>query len=515
MCTSPKPGKRSTTDGRITLLLLVVAFALRVPFRSQYAYHWDGAQFALAIQAYNVALSQPHAPGYFLYVMLGRLVNFAVGDPHASLVWLDVLFGSAVPVVLYGLGSGMFGRRAGLAAGLFALTSPQFWFHSEVALTYVVDACGICLTVWWCWRALQRGGTWGDAVGVGVLVAVVGGIRQQTVPVLLPLLAYVFWHFSTRRLLKLLVAILVALGLGASWFFPMLHQSEGWRVYWDIVRRYNQNNASGTLTGGGWPALFTNCYLSIAFCWNGLLLGVVPLVGAVVYRVWGMSPQQKQVWDTAHRRAGRVLALWIVPMVLFGTVIQFTSQPGHVLGYLPALLSLSAAVVAQLRRNWCYLTVVGLVAAGNIFVFLAWPQRWDDVLLGYGRTAREIRQHDRQVAQVVTAIRSRYQPADTVICHALAAHYSFGLRIFQLHLPEFRQYQLAPDPTIPSPPGKPLWCVQGEHLSFVSGLDTENHRQVLLVVPPGMDVNIYARYFTPLITRPVEGSGNRLYELLR
>ena len=40
-------------------------------------------------------VGQPQAPGYFLYIMLGRLVNSFVGDPHASLVWISVAFGSA------------------------------------------------------------------------------------------------------------------------------------------------------------------------------------------------------------------------------------------------------------------------------------------------------------------------------------------------------------------------------------------------------------------------------------
>ena len=78
------------------VVLFAVALVLRVAFRSQMAYHWDSAQFALAITEYDIRLSQPHAPGYFLYVMLGRLVNCVVGDPHASLVWISVVFGSQI-----------------------------------------------------------------------------------------------------------------------------------------------------------------------------------------------------------------------------------------------------------------------------------------------------------------------------------------------------------------------------------------------------------------------------------
>jgi len=71
----------------VAAAMFLVSVALRISFRSQLVYHWDGAQLALAIREYNVALNQPHAPGYFLYVMLGRLVNFFVHDAHGSLVW--------------------------------------------------------------------------------------------------------------------------------------------------------------------------------------------------------------------------------------------------------------------------------------------------------------------------------------------------------------------------------------------------------------------------------------------
>jgi len=50
------------------------------------------------------------------------------------------------------------------------MTSPQVWFHSCVALMYVVDAFLVCLTVLYCWRAMNRGGTWLDAVVIGGLL---------------------------------------------------------------------------------------------------------------------------------------------------------------------------------------------------------------------------------------------------------------------------------------------------------------------------------------------------------
>src|ERR1035438_8186786 len=127
-------------DYGIALALFVVALALRVPFRSQFAYYWDSAQFALAVGEYNIRISQPHVPGFYLYVLLGRLMNLFVGEPHAALVWLSVLAGAWLVSMGYLLATSMFGRSCGWGTGLILLTSPLSWFHSEIALTTIVDS---------------------------------------------------------------------------------------------------------------------------------------------------------------------------------------------------------------------------------------------------------------------------------------------------------------------------------------------------------------------------------------
>src|SRR6266478_4579663 len=116
-------GKFERRDWLMVALLCAASLALRVPFRSQFAYHWDSAQFALAIGEYNIRISQPQAPGFYLYVMSGRLMNLLVGEPHAALVWSSVIAGAWLVVVGYLLATSMFGRRCGLGTGLILLTS--------------------------------------------------------------------------------------------------------------------------------------------------------------------------------------------------------------------------------------------------------------------------------------------------------------------------------------------------------------------------------------------------------
>src|SRR5437763_174957 len=50
------------------ILLGVLTSLSRFPFRSHYLFSWDSANFALALDQYNVTFHQPQPPGYPLYV---------------------------------------------------------------------------------------------------------------------------------------------------------------------------------------------------------------------------------------------------------------------------------------------------------------------------------------------------------------------------------------------------------------------------------------------------------------
>jgi len=497
-------------DGCIAVVLFFVALAMRIPFRSQFAYHWDSAQFALAVREFDLRLSQPHVPGYFLYVMLARLVNHWVGDPHASLVWISVAFGSALPSVLYVLATKMFGRWGGAAAAVMALTSSQEWFHSCVALTYIVDSFLICVVVLVLWFAMQRGGTWWDALAVGVLLAVLGGVRQQSVPELVPLVLFAFWRFQRARVAKLAVAAIAAAGLGLAWFVPMLRMSGGLRTYWAIVRLHAAFNASATFWGHGWDSFLVNVANAAGFCFNGLMLAAVVMVGALLYRAVRMSDDQKRRWDGQHALALQVLVVWLVPMVIFETVVGFTKQPGYVLSYLPAMFLLTAVVVASLKKPRYRSGLIVAIGAVNVISFVAWPSLWDRVFFGMARTAHEIAAHDADISRIDAAIRTSYSPTEVVICHA-EEFYLYGIRIFQLYLPEYEQYQMAEDSTVLHPTGKQMWRVRDGRLEFAEKLDLRGRRGVLLLVPPHENIGVFSAHFSPACLGSATRTGNNVY----
>jgi hypothetical protein len=95
---------------------------------------------------------QPHPPGYFLYVCLGRLANLWFHDANAALVAISILFSCGAVAMIYLLADNWFGRQAALSAALIFVFSPLAWFHGTVALTYIVEAFFPALVGYLCWR---------------------------------------------------------------------------------------------------------------------------------------------------------------------------------------------------------------------------------------------------------------------------------------------------------------------------------------------------------------------------
>src|SRR6202161_786854 len=95
---------------KLDLLLLVSAIGIsRFAFRSRYLYDLDSVNFALAIGRFDPQVHQPHPPGYFLYICLGRLLNFLVHDANLALVLLSILAGIVTVILIYLLSMEWFG----------------------------------------------------------------------------------------------------------------------------------------------------------------------------------------------------------------------------------------------------------------------------------------------------------------------------------------------------------------------------------------------------------------------
>lgn len=409
----------------LPLLLFISALASRIPFTSGFLYHHDSCQFALALKKYDIALHQPHPPGYFLHVMLGRLVNLATDDANAVFVSLSVFFSALTVVAIYYLGKELYFRNAALLAAALAITSPSFWFHGEVALTYVLEAFFSTVIAFFCWQ-VSRGKH--DLLWLAaILLGITGGIRQNTPVFLFPLWLYAMKDLPPRKI----IASLALFGVvSLSWFIPMVWMTGGWNHYRNAFQELWLFTAGhNSVFERGWP--FFSLYASalLHFVIYGIGFGL-PILGLTAYSLL------KRKFEPSGRQRTVFFSLWILPAFLFYLFIFIhPANPGYSLIFLPALLILTAASTEQLagrirkatNRDFRVALACGLIIS-NTFIFL---------FLNIPVSYQEIRNHDRRLSALLASFRA-FDPSNTAIFARPSITY--GFRHIMYYLPEYGVY---------------------------------------------------------------------------
>jgi len=382
----------------------------------------DSAQFALGMEDFDVTLHQPQPPGYFLYVMAAKLLNFFIGDHNTSLIALSIICAGFAAAFVFSFADRLFGRRAAWFASLAFIASPSMWLHSDVALSYMPEAMMSVLVAMYCHTAITKRGQ--GLVTAAVLLGISGGIRQSSMVFLLPMFLYAAYRSGVGRGVK---ATLV-LGLTtAAWAVPMIYATGGLGKYLAYMdAHWRDSNWHGISLG--WT-LYNAKYMSY-YILSGLGLVTVPLLA------WLVPPFRCRVFR--DNTEGRMFLLWLLPAILFHLII-FThpAVPGHSLIYVVGLIVLGSGVVDGIskrvsngsrvlyRRTTAAFTAATAVA-GTLMFFAT----------GYSISYTGIRTHDRILESYIEAIRQNFSPDDTEIVGSSRFMYSFRQAMY--YLPDFR-----------------------------------------------------------------------------
>lgn len=424
-------------QGWLALSFSLAALILRLPFASRYLYHWDSVNYALSLEKYDVRLHQPHPPGYFLYSMLGKLVNLIFHDANTSLVVISLIFGSLAIGALYWLGYKLVNEKVGLAAAFLGLFSPLLWYESEVALNYTMDfflVSIVCLLFIRIWRGETRLWFWS-----AILFGITGGVRIHDLVFLGPL-----WLLSLVKLnWKQRILSLVTLGLVClAWFIPMASLSGGFAGY---IEAFKAESAGITSEASVFilEQLGLNTSRLAIYLAYGILAGAVPLA-------WGLVHILRNWRSTIHHSLLLPLVLWLTPAIFFFILIHIR-QAGHVIILMPAMLLMAGwAVVAwgekigKPKFSYWLLVTLSLV---NLGFFLAAPK----ALLGSNRlpmqtpTRASLVTRDVFLSERINYIRENFDPESTVI---LAG--GLNIRHPDFYLSEFQRtdlsYRISADP---------------------------------------------------------------------
>jgi Protein of unknown function (DUF2723) len=401
----------------MSLGALVAAVAIsRWVFRSHYLYDLDSVNFALAMKRFDPRVHQPHPPGYFLYIILGRLLNILFHDANLSLVILSILASCGLVAVLYLMTFEWYGLTAARFAGVLCLLSPLAWFHGIVALTYIVEAFFSALIGYLCWRIICGDGRF--VVPVAVTLGISAGIRPSSLLFLAPL-----FLFSLRKATAGQRRVgFAALGVTVvAWALPMIHAAGGARVYLEGLTSLWRMVPSKTTVFNSSPATSIARAFTIIFIFF-LIFGAASFAPIIALG-------RKNHVDPAKRNFSLV---WILPALCFFTFgyLKFVNSGYLLLLLPPACIWLGLCVAEWFERVGSHrslkLAVIGACAACNVAIFLASP-----LYCSYG----QVRLFETQLENITTAIPRLASPDDTVIL-SVDSHFN-GFRHAGYYLPGY------------------------------------------------------------------------------
>jgi 4-amino-4-deoxy-L-arabinose transferase-like glycosyltransferase len=452
--------------------LLISAVALtRFLFRSHYLYDIDSVNFALALDHFDPTVYQPHPPGYFLYVCLGRLANSIFNDANTALVAISIAASAAAGFVIYVLTENWFGRKAALFAGFIFLFSPLSWFHGTVALTYIVEAFFSALVGYLCWRTYSGDSRW--VIPASIALGLGAGFRPTSLLMLGPV-----WLLSlSRQPRKQVLMGSAALGVTVlAWFFPMLSQSDGASAYFSSL------SALWLMASSKQSVFNSPISLSIArFC---VILGILVLGTGTAAVALLKRGDTHSDWD---HEAKKFTWVWIAPGILFFTFVFLRSvNSGYLLVLFPPIFAwlgqwTSQWFVATGFRHW-KVAAVATCAAANTAVFLFAP---------FYCSYTEVRRFERKLVEIMAALPRMGAPDDTLIV-GFDSHF-LGYRHAAYYLPAYLTVQY---PEVRLPQGLRVFAVEQRRTKLLTTIPRRQFKNfVLFPLPAGSSgPSEYAEY---------------------
>ncbi len=407
---------------------------------------WDPIQFALGLDHFDLALHQPHAPGYVGPMALAWAIT-RLGVPAGNAVlWGSLVAGAVAAGALVMLGRRLYGMGVGVAAALLLATNPVAWSYALSGESYSAEAA-VSILVVLAGLNVRRGASWRALVGFFVLYGLSGGVRQSVPLFMFP---FAVWRLAIAcRGLSVqgwLARFAVAAGAGvagiAAWGIPLVLLAGGLdrlvgafgSQFLDLFGR-----AYSPLMGASWAAVRTNLDGLWRFLLSGLSVG-----GVAGLLAWPLLRDRSD----RGREAAATIALWVIPPLLW-FVLMFIYKPGHVLGIVPAFALGAAAVLSRAGRpapgtsakvashgsRVLGPALVGAVALAQAALFLAPPPTWTVTVGEQGLPALQLAQIDTAAtAEALLELAGGDPNAVVVACR----DGRFSFRRAMYHLPKLR-----------------------------------------------------------------------------
>ena len=455
----------------------VAAFVAFWATRAMSPTEWDSVQLVLGLDRFDVRQDSPHAPGYWGYVAVGRLIRAVTPfDGTTALTLASALAAASTVGLVVVVGRDLAGRWLGFAAAATVATIPFFWFYGSTIASYAFEALASTVLMLLAWRA-RPGGRHGAVAAV--VLGLAGGFRPTALIVLFPL-AFVAALRANRGVRAWSVSAAAGALAVAAWLVPMtLEQPGGLReimhnndVFWDNAASRTSVFSDGSQAAQNFKTLTAHMVAA---------LGLVAALGVVALAVGVRRSNRDDVARAASRFTPvELLLAATLPPFAFMALFHF-GKSGYLLSLLPAAVLLALWPVARLRSRWRVAgsVAVVLIAAFGAQQFLFRAGALPSALVDegpwftrransapFGGTRDVIRAADRYQA-VFDEIRARFDPDSDVLVYVSGngahwyRHAMEALPEFTIHLNDTRdartgrgdQYEREEDGAIEVPPG--------------------------------------------------------------
>jgi hypothetical protein len=347
------------TPERASLAVLFVAcvahYWISWTLSSEIALDVDPINLVYGMREFNLAHYAPHPPGYLVYVWMLRALHAVVDGSLFGTVQLMARLLSTLTIPLVYLAVKMLRPGDAVARGYAAILTafhPFLIYHAVDAQTHTSEAVAAALLLLAVLSYLDRP-TVRWAVALGASLALGSAFRPSFV---VAAIGPIVWAIGVRRFFHLCVAGITSVLGALAWMLPTFRASGGfeqWRAANDVLVQQTIMRASSPFSDEAIPGFVAFNMKSTAL-W--LALALAPALIAILARAGSAEPP-----DSAYK-AARSIALWsAAPAVLF-YLAMFCSEPGYLLGFIPAVIAVTALApspdLSQKRRR------LALVAAG-------------------------------------------------------------------------------------------------------------------------------------------------------